>query len=479
MPLAKIFSGKRPSRPTTEFVIPNELLELILQMLYNEGHFSSIKACSLTCHHLCSSSQRLLFQRINVKADSLSHFKSSISHYFLPLPAGLIVMLRESSHLVKYVKKFKLELRSQVPKMSVLGVEGGSGSIFGGFTSALHELAPMAVFEPPTEEDIPLVRDFFAGLTTIRLAADHGACPWYLSTSGLIRTLGQALSVTTTLKTLDVTGVPDFPIALLKGCTTLRKLKVLRLVEEDHAEVQVTELVNYLSEAGTSVVSADQDTRCMPTFLHLSAQSSIHTLQLLRCPRGAVNFGEIRELSIQWGQYSDLQECGIRVSDWPRLVGLRLRALDWQLFTQYNTSSSIRKVHRQPVPALTTFNALQTITICAAFQIWLVPNYSLIDYFTSPLCWIVDVLESASQSRHTLTEVVLKLDFKNFTELEGMILSKFDWSPLETLYRSFAKLVKVVVYFRISTPEQERRLLSNEGLQRLKLQNFEFQFCIR
>ncbi|KAF9527091.1 hypothetical protein CPB83DRAFT_836849 [Crepidotus variabilis] len=355
-------------------------------------------------------------------------------------------MLRRSSHLLQHVKKLELELQSYIPKPP----------------------APMASFETPKEEDIPLVQTLFAGLTTIHLKAKSDFCPWYLSTSGLVKTIGQALAVTRTLDTLDVTGLPDFPIRLLMGCRYLRRLRVSRLGDEDD-DAEVVETVNYLLETGAS---ADRDIRCTPTFLHLDAESSIHTLQLLKNPRGPVNLGEIRELSTHWGRYRDFEQRGIRGSDWIQLASLRLCVMDWQLFTRYNLDRSICKVHHRPVPALATFKGLKTMIFCAAFRLW---GDSLIN----PLCWIVEVLEGTIQSRNTLNKLLLKLQFQDFTELESVVLSDIDWSPLDTLHKSFSKLEEVILHLRVSTLEQEQRLLKNKGLQKLQLHNFDFRFDYR
>ncbi|KAF9525868.1 hypothetical protein CPB83DRAFT_858763 [Crepidotus variabilis] len=316
--------------------LPKELLERILEILHDEGNLLSLGACSLTCHNLSVWSQRLLFRRIKLKA----HFQRNVIplHYFLPIPEGFIFLLRESPHLSEYIKNFELELKmtptqptptiivNQSSKTRNKGRRAGSSDTTSQNTPAA------AVPEPrsPSEEDSPLVQNLFIGLNEFRLTAINDryyACPWYLSNSGLVKTLGQALAITSSLKVLDVTGVPDFPLSILKGCA-IPSLWVSRLVEdEEYTAEEVAESRNTALKSKTACISQRETLGCAPSFLHLGGTSSIYTIELLTNTHGAVNLDNLVTLSIEFSN-SFQNTRGIKGSDWPQVANLHLRAPD-------------------------------------------------------------------------------------------------------------------------------------------------------
>lgn len=85
--------------------------------------------------------------------------------------------------------------------------------------------------------------------------------------------------------------------------------------------------------------------------------------------------------------------------------------------TKYNSLAYVLAPYTIMPPNLRNFKALHSLIIDAKFTVRIFHHRSLIDYFTSPIPWIMHLLDSISRSNWpsvaSLTRITLNLSFSN------------------------------------------------------------------
>ncbi|KAF8877322.1 hypothetical protein CPB84DRAFT_1795116 [Gymnopilus junonius] len=187
--------------------------------------------------------------------------------------------------------------------------------------------------------------------------ADHKPKPWSTFSWSFREAIAVVLANRCLLE-IDLTGVGCFPSELLRHCPTVTRLSLASLFRTENTP-----------NDGTSQ-------------------------NRLSCPTSIPELSEIM----------------------PYLRCLRIQTGDLPVHDSYNSLGYILSRYGAATPDLQKFMTLQSLTIDAKFTVRIFHHRSLIDYFTSPLPWITDLLKTISSSSwpaaETLTRLTLNLSLE-------------------------------------------------------------------
>ncbi|KAF8965960.1 hypothetical protein BDZ97DRAFT_1810503 [Flammula alnicola] len=424
--------------------LPIELLQHIVDILYDDRDLAALKACSRVNHLLYSLSQMHLLRDVVLHQEDIYAYPTTASPPTIITPVfnpalHFLQFLDDSPHIAPYIHSLAIEC-DWLPTNARRGyhlvhwLESDTGTGLATVVARLTNLRRFSV----------------KGKSTL---TEHKPRTWTRVSGGLRAGLLASFSSSITTE-IDLTGVSQFPACLFRYCTSLNHLSIGSLfcntdelssgeVKSTPCRLQYLHLDDTLDFEGLTVWFSSPG--CPLDIAHLE--------HLSVCPNGPTGMGNLSLLS----------SCAKSVTH------IHLHTEHAEVLTSYNTLNYTLQHSGSPHPDLRGFEALKSLTIDAEFTVRIFHHRTLVDYFTNPFPWITDLLKNMSDCPPLamgLTKLTLNLTFIDFPH-ELMRLLQGNWQKLEQRLENFPNFSTVEMHAKGLEEIAFVKLRQDEHLSRM------------
>ncbi|KDR83204.1 hypothetical protein GALMADRAFT_239042 [Galerina marginata CBS 339.88] len=397
--------------------LPTELLESIIDILFKEQDFVTLKLCSYVNQFFRVLSQSRLFRKVtfvNSKGHSPTsalNSNESMSSYEPALSFN--DNLDSSPHIASYVQGLTMPC-------TWIRMSSGSGNPTHWLQRdrGLPRLLPRLI-------DLRCLAFPGKRITTRNMLHQSWPRRWFMF-SAAIRTALITTLASNTLTELNITGIGLFPSNLFKSCSTLRRLSITTL-QTDDPDVQPSCNSDHVDNQGSFSGNLSLKTNRLE-YLHLEDLSKLEEvlawLLLAGCP---LDITRLRAFSLSPERVEDVENVTKFSTIMEVLSDLRIdvtRSCD--ISVSYNTFGETIERYSAPPPDFRCFKAVKSLTVIA-FLVGIFPQQILYNNLSSPILWITKLVEGFP----LLSQLVLNLSFLGFTEAPEIIqLLHDDWVQL-------------------------------------------------
>ncbi|PPR00547.1 hypothetical protein CVT26_009879 [Gymnopilus dilepis] len=363
--------------------LPTEILGFILDILALESSWSALRSCSLASRLFCTLAQSHLFRDITLYETYIRSrtVPSYVRNNFSPAGAFLR-QLENSPHIASYIHGLTVQcnwvyMASAIPPSHWLDTDTSMSRLL----PQLVNLRRLSI-----KGNKPLLPSF----PTFRPRA------WRSFAQSFRDAVAESIN-TQSLHELDLTGVGSFPVHFLRHGKEIKRLHVAHLFVDQntfdtsdvHTKLHQLEMF-HIDEVGTADCSTTISSPSWPYDL-----TSLDTFIIYP---------------------SDFHDSiGLLSISMKNLTHLHIQTGELQVVSSFNSLGFLLKTYQTNPPSLQNFSNLRSLTIDAQFTVRTFHHRSLVDYFTTPVRWIRDLLESMitshSPSTGTLQEINLNLSF--------------------------------------------------------------------